>query len=134
MELTTNISLIIFVVLMLLSRYINSEAIKKLSMEKKAALIDDFSGLSVWSILPLLVLLGGFYFAIEYVENHLIYLWVLFVLAGFYVVGLQVYIYKKLKKMDYPMSYIKQYILSVFIRFLGLFVLSYPMIKVFIEN
>jgi uncharacterized membrane protein YoaK (UPF0700 family) len=135
MELTNNVTLIVFVVAMLLSRYINSTAIKKLSMEKKAELLDGFSGFSVWSILPLLVIIGIFYFATDYIENnHLFYLSIFLVVAGIYVIGIQVYIYKKLRKMDYPMSYIKQYILSVLVRFIGLFALLSPMIIVFVEN
>jgi len=134
MELTNNITIVIFVVTILLSRYINSKAIKKLSMEKKAELIDTFSGFSVWSIVPLLVIIGGFYFAVDYMGNYLLYLALLLLVSVIYVVALQVYIYKKLKNMDYPMSYIKQYILSVVVRFVGLFALSYPMIAIFIEK
>jgi len=134
MELTSNITIVIFVLTILLSRYINSKAIKKLSMEKKAELIDTFSGFSVWSIVPLLVIIGGFYFAVDYMGNYLLYLALLLLVSGVYVVALQVYIYKKLKNMDYPMSYIKQYILSVVVRFVGLFALSYPMIAIFIEK
>ena len=52
MELFDN-SLILFIVAILLSRYINSRAIKKLTVEKKAKLIDGFSSFSVWAILPL---------------------------------------------------------------------------------
>jgi len=103
-------------------------------MEKKAELIDTFSGFSVWSIVPLLVIIGGFYFAVDYMGNYLLYLALLLLVSGVYVVALQVYIYKKLKNMDYPMSYIKQYILSVVVRFVGLFALSYPMIAIFIEK
>jgi len=134
MELTSNITIVIFVVTILLSRYINSKAIKKLSMEKKAELIDTFSGFSVWSIIPLLVIIGGFYFAVDYIGDYLLYLALLLFVSGVYVIALQVYIYKKLKNMDYPMSYIKQYILSVVVRFVGLFVLAYPMIAIFIEK
>jgi len=134
MELTSNMTIVIFVVTILLSRYINSKAIKKLSMEKKAKLIDTFSGFSVWSIVPLLVIIGGFYFAVDYMGNYLLYLALLLLVSSVYVIGLQVYIYKKLKNMDYPMSYIKQYILSVVVRFVGLFALSYPMIAIFVEK
>jgi len=134
MELTSNITIMIFMVTILLSRYINSEAVKKLSMEKKAELIDTFSGFSVRSMVPLLLIIGGFYFAVNYMENYLLYLTLLLSVAGVYVVGLQVYIYKKLKNMDYPLSYIKQYILSVVVRFIGVFTLAYPMIAIFIEK
>jgi len=134
MELTSNITIVIFVLTILLSRYINSKAIKKLSMEKKAELIDTFSGFSVWSIVPLLVIIGGFYFAIDYMGNYLLYLVLLLLVSGVYVVALQVYIYKKLKNMDYPMSYIKQYILSVVVRFVCVFALLYPMIAIFLEK
>lgn len=135
MELTSNITLVILVVSILLSRYINSAAIKKLSMEKKAELIDTFSGFSVWSIIPLLVMIGIFYFTIDYMkDNYILYLSLFFLLAIIYVVALQVYIYKKLKKLEYPITYIRQYILSVVVRFIGLFALSYPMVIVFMQN
>jgi len=133
MELTSNVTLIILVVTVLLSRYINSEAIKKLPMEKKAELLDGFSTFGVWSMLPLFALIGGFYFLTDYIEsNHLLYVSIFSILALLYVFGIQVYIYKKLKKMEYPLSYIKQYLLSVFIRFLGVFILVYPLVGIYL--
>jgi hypothetical protein len=127
MDLTSNITLGIFIGFIILSRYINNQAIKKLSTQKKAELLDGFGNFSVWAVVPLFLMMGGFYFAIDYIENNFVlYLSLFFLIIGIYVVGIQVYIYKKLKKMDYPISYIKQYILSVLVRFLGLFVLLYP--------
>lgn len=133
MELFDN-SLILFIVAILLSRYINSRAIKKLTVEKKAELIDGFSSFGVWAILPLLVIFGAFYFTFDYVEKgNLLYFGLFALLTVGYVIGIQIYIYKKLKKMDYPMSYIKQYLLSVFVRFVGLLALVYPIILVLLE-
>ena len=133
MELFDN-NLILFIVAVLLSRYINSRAIKKLTVEKKAELIDGFSSFGVWAILPLLVIFGAFYFTFDYVEKgNLLYFGLFALLTVGYVIGIQIYIYKKLKKMDYPMSYIKQYLLSLFIRFVGILALLYPIILVFLS-
>ena len=134
METMSNITLVLFFIAIILSRYINSMAIKKLTTEKKAQLLDTFSGFSVWSVLPLLVLMGIFYFSIDFITgDRLFYLFYIFIfLMVGYVIGLQVYIFKKLHKLDYPMNYIKQYMLSVFFRFVGLIILVLPMGLVFL--
>ena len=98
MELFDN-SFILFIVAILLSRYINGRAIKKLTVEKKAELIDGFSSFGVWAILPLLVIFGVFYFTFDYVEKgNLLYFGLFALLTVGYVIGIQIYIYKKLKK------------------------------------
>lgn len=133
MESIYNVTLVIFIVIILLSRYINNEAIKKLSMEKKAELFDAFSNFGILSIIPLFIIMAGAYFVINNVEdNKLIYLLIFVILIAIYAVGIQVYIYKKLTKLEYPMSYIKHYILSVFVRFAGLIVLGSPIILEFL--
>lgn len=132
METMSNITLVVFFVVILISRYINSMAVKKLSIEKKAELLDIFSGFSIWSAIPLLVLIGILYFSLDYIkENNMFYF--IYLLVSFmvlYVVGLQIYIFKKLHKLEYPSSYINQYMLSVFFRLIALIILSLPMIVV----
>lgn len=124
-----NITLIGFVAMILLSRYINSKAIKQLTTEKKAELIDEFSNFGIWSMIPLFVIFLGAYLLIDSVEdNKIIYLSAFVIMAVAYIISLQVYIYKKLLKLEYPMSYIKQYILSVFVRFFGLSILMIPVV------
>ena len=127
-------SLLIMIAAVFLSRYINARAIKKLPMEKKAELIDGFSSFGIWSILPLFVIFAVFYFTVEYVEkSNLLYFGLFALVTLAYIVGIQIYIYKKLINMNYPMSYIKQYILSVLVRFVAFIALVYPLVKVLME-
>ena len=122
-----NATIVIFIVLIFLSRFINNNAIKKLSTEKKAQLLDDFSNFGIWSAIPVLIVAIGIFLLMDYDKsNMLIYISVLAIVGFIYVIFIQIYIYKKLVKLDYPTSYIKQYSLSLLIRFFALVSLIAP--------
>ena len=128
MDFLSNITLFIFIGLILLGRYINAQAIKKLSVEKKAELLDTFSTFGIFSIIPLLVIIGLTYWIADNFNNHsFTYLYLAAILIILYIIGIQIYIYRKLIKLNYPISYIRHYILSVCIRFLAVGVLILPM-------
>ena len=127
MDFSSNITLFIFIGMILLGRYVNAQAIKKLSVEKKAELLDTFSTFGIFSIIPLLVIIGITYWIADNFNNHsFTYLYLSAILIVVYIVGIQIYIYTKLIKANYPLSYIRQYILSVLIRFLALIILILP--------
>lgn len=114
---------LVLMVVVFISRIINEKATKRLDQEKKAALIDLFSKRRIytWGILLGIIVVYFFCLSIEIVDP--------FIALTIYLVSLIIFIivnsylsYRKLKNNDYPDFYIKSYILSTSLQFIGLLI------------
>lgn len=112
---------LVLLAFLLLSRLVNTKAIKKLEPEKKAALVEIFSQNRSW-VLGILIAFFAFYFvSITYELLDIYWTNIIYILLGLiYMAAMAVYVFRKLKEFDFPKTYISSYILSTFLRFLGL--------------
>jgi|WetSurMetagenome_2_1015567.scaffolds.fasta_scaffold915455_1 hypothetical protein len=110
----------IFIACWFIGRLINENALKGLSIEEKAKLIDGFSGIRIYSIIPVAVICIAYIVAIKFMTiNHaiLISTYLLFLLL--YIIVISVFVFRKLSNLGYPKSYINKYALSRVIQFIG---------------
>lgn len=106
-----------------ISRMINEKAVKKLEANKKAELIDLFSKNKVYNYLITFIVIAGFFLVLKFelLDKKLSFsiyftLFVIYLGTTFYIS------YKKIRKNDFPKSYIKTYLLVSGLRFLGFIV------------
>lgn len=117
------IGFLIVLVILLVSRAMNEKALKNLTQEKKAELIDLFSKDRIYNLLALIFIIALFFAntklnLIDSTLSFTIYMILLFafmIITGFLA-------FKKLKANNYPDSYIRSFILTSSIRFVGLIV------------
>jgi hypothetical protein len=110
-----------FIACWFIGRLINENALKELSIEEKAKLIDGFSAMRIYSILPVAVICIAYIVAIKFMTiNHaiLISTYLLFLLL--YIIVISVFVFRKLSSLGYPKGYINKYALSRVIQFIGI--------------
>ena len=104
-----------------IAQFINEKATKKLDQLKKAELTDLFSKSRIYTMVILIGIITIFFISLRF---HLIdpsISMVVYIIAIFSFLVINGYLsYKKLKENAFPDSYIKSYLLSTTIRFLGL--------------
>ena len=115
------IAFVVFMIFILLSKYLNSKAYKTLSNEKKLELSDLFSNTKVGQF-ALMIGIVIIYFMIlkfDIVEPFIAVS--LFFIVILIVLSIQSKrAYTKLKKHDFPDTYIKTYLWSVYVNILGM--------------
>lgn len=115
------LAFLVLLISFFLSRLVNNHAIKKLEVHEKAALVDLFSTNRSWTF-GILIAIFAFYFVslkyelLDIYWTNILYISVLFI----YMTAMAVYAFKNLKEQNFPDAYIKSYILSTAIRFVGL--------------
>lgn len=114
------VGLLIFFVLFGVSRVLAERALKKLSQKDKASLVDAFSNMRAYYIIPLIVIvlafLGLVFFFPRYIEVAGI-MYIVFMLAG--VILSNVYVYTKVRRLGLPETYVRGYMVSRGISFIG---------------
>ena len=94
----------------MLIQHFNHKAIKLLSVEEKARLMDFSSGVAIWRMAPLLVLILGFS-AFTYWKHSLDYIKIgLFIYLGLIVASSvisNVVVQRKYREMGFPESYLR---------------------------
>lgn len=117
------IAFILFMACNFISRLINEKANKNLNPEQKLALIDLFSGTRTFRF-GILVAFMALYFAILRFTNlnpEITYtLYIIILILFIAITSLQSY--TKLKNNNFPSSYIKSYITSTSIGFIGIII------------
>lgn len=90
--------MIVLLIAVFAGRLISERAYRLLSVEEKGQVMDAFSGLRKFSLVPLIVLVGGYYLLIEKARvTSFAASAVYFTLLLAYAIGVQVYIYRKMK-------------------------------------
>jgi hypothetical protein len=124
------IGIFVLLISVFISKFLLQKANGLLEVIKKAELIDLFSKDSLINFGILLILLGLFFISIKFnLTNPTIS-------YAFFMISLLIFIsviniraYKKLESNNYPQHYIRTYIVSGIIRFLGLIVFAVLMIS-----
>lgn len=115
------IAFIIFLSSSFIARTMNEKSLKKLNQDQKAELLDLFSSERIYQfgILILIVILFLLNIKLNFVNQTVAYVIYIFLLISFVIIT-SVLAYKKLKKFNFPQDYIKTYITTTAIRFIGL--------------
>ena len=122
---TFEISIGIFIFALLISRVLNEKALKELSEKKKVEIIDEFSNMRKYSILPVVIFIGGLYYFIDSTDINTNQIMYIYLLPLAYILVSQTYIYKKLLNLDFPKSYVRKFVLSQIVMIMGIGILFY---------
>ena len=115
------IGFVLLLGLIFISRTINEKANKKLDQDKKAALIDIFSKSRIYTFGILIGIIVLFFLSLRFNLIDPLITDIIYIVSIFAFITITNYTsYKKLKENDYPNSYIKSYLLSTSLRFIGL--------------
>jgi hypothetical protein len=116
----SKISIIILFAAIILSKIISEKALKQLSPEQKISILDSFSKMRMYNLIPLVLILGFFFFAekIFHFNGFIPYILFLVAILSFMMV-IQVVSLKKLKTLQLPDKYMKKYFSSQLIILLG---------------
>lgn len=128
------IALLTMFICMILSRIIITKATKTLDQEKKATLVDMSSGKGLISLIVWLVIIMFFIIAMKFEWLSLGITFGILIILSIGLPAMLIYSqYQRLRKNEFPNSFIKSYILSTLISFLGLIILvialSIPIFK-----
>jgi hypothetical protein len=109
-----------FFILYIISRFVNEAELKKLSDAEKIHLIDSFTVLRKYSLVPIVLFLVGFFaifrfFPEIYGSIFIGYLLVLFT----FIVGMGVYTQIKIKKLEISDTYKKKYLIVQLLQLFG---------------
>jgi hypothetical protein len=116
------LGLLVFLVTMFVAQRMSSNAMKRLPDEKKAQLIDLFSGNRIIHyILIIVIVFGNYMFVRATGINTLLSNFVYLVVLLGYIMFINFQSYRKLKKNNFPDDYIKTYMTSSTIRLAGVF-------------
>ncbi len=115
------IGILAMVVCIIFSRIIIKNATQTLDQEKKAALVDVFSGTGIFALIVGAVVLVLYFivFKFQWVSHDIAFATMMIIILGF-TITLQYFKYKELKKNDFPNSFIKPYMFGTLIGSLGL--------------
>jgi hypothetical protein len=117
------IAVILFLVFSFVSRALNENANKKLDPEKKATLIDLFSKNRIYSFAILIGIISFFFASISFNwldRNKTLIIYLVSIII--FIIGSSYISFKKLKESDFPESYIKTFIISTCLRFVGILI------------
>ncbi|MFN7947124.1 MAG: hypothetical protein U0Z53_17360 [Blastocatellia bacterium] len=120
---------IFLIVAIVISRIIMERALRQLSVDEKARLLDSFSGYRTWNLAAVLLLAALYFAGMRYLPEWRL-TWDLLFLASFLtaILAVSVFSYRKLKMLNLPTGYIKSYLLSLGIQYVGVAFVFAPMV------
>lgn len=115
------VGIISFLIAVIVSRILNEKAMKKLSQEDKARLIDSFSGMRAYGFIPVVLIIIIYFLIVEFtaIDGAVLHIGYI-VLLLLFIIGMQSFIYNKLTKLNFPKEYIKVFNVSRIIYFVGI--------------
>ena len=112
---------VVLLVAVVVGRLLNERAYRTLGSEEKLRLMDGFSKTRAYSMIPLLVLIGGYwYLATQTSLNKLTLSVVYFVLLIVYVVVRSVWNQVKLAQLEMPADYQRKFTITQVVSLLGI--------------
>jgi uncharacterized membrane protein (UPF0136 family) len=112
--------LVVFVSAYIISRIVNEGALRKLSLEQKAALLDAFSAYRIYSLVAVMLIFVGYLFSLYFLSqyDHFIntFFFAMIICVMFYNTF---FAYKKLAPLNLPAGYMKSFWLSTIIQYIG---------------
>lgn len=117
----------VFAVLYIVSRVVSERALRRLSNDEKARLVEGFSGFRIFSAVVVLLFVVIFLVAENYLTDLSGMIRLGFPVAIFILLIILSFLtFNKLKSLNIPESYIKTYLLATFLQYLGLAALFLP--------
>jgi uncharacterized protein YacL len=115
------IAFVLLLGLMFFSRTINEKATKKLDQDKKAALVDLFSSGRMYTFGILIGIIVLFFVSMRFNLLDSMITYIIYIVSIFaFIIITSLFSYRKLQANDFPDSYIKSYLLSTSLKFIGL--------------
>ncbi len=120
------VGVFVFLGVMIVNRILAEKALKPLTAEEKARLLDSFSGYRIYSMLILVVLAIGFFVASKAAADlRPTVTWGLFGFVIVWFIGTLVFSYAKLKRLNVARSYVNNFILRSGLQFVALVFLAF---------
>lgn len=117
------VAIILLLGFVFIARMINENAMKKLEQDKKAALIDLFSKDRTYHFGILIAIIALFFACINFNLIAPLIAYTIYIVSILTFISITSYnSYQKLKKNDFPDYYVKAYIFSTSLRFIGLMI------------
>lgn len=118
--LTFQIYFVAFFVAVIASRVISDRALKNLSSDQKAALVDAFAGMRMYSLIPFVVIMVAYFVLIQHPVMSIQALTV-FYLGTFviYIAWSYWFSRRRLLKLDLPKAYMTHVGIARIVRFVG---------------
>jgi hypothetical protein len=115
------IPFLILLATVFIGRLVNEKSYKLLTVDQKSLLIDLFSNYRIFGFLFIIVVIAGL-FLFPYFNILNSYYTMIMYVACFvaYFIGMGFFAYRKLKQDNFPGDFIRLYLLSLLIRFVGI--------------
>ncbi|WP_077531136.1 hypothetical protein [Vreelandella utahensis] len=115
------IAMFLFLALVILGRMLSERAMRQLTSEQKATIVDAFSQIRAYGLIPVVVLGGGYFLVGRYTEMSLRSLEIL-IFSGLvtYIVVFAIYTNVKMRALGLPSGFLKRYAVAHSIQFAGI--------------
>ncbi len=111
---------VVLLIAVVVGRLLNERAYRTLDSEEKLRLMDGFSKTRAYSMLPLLLLIGGYWYLMTQTPlDRLTLNVVYFVLLIIYVVARSVWNQMKLVQLEMPSNYQRKFTITQVVSLLG---------------
>ena len=125
------IGIIILLTCVVVSRIISMKATRSISKEKKAEMIDKFSGFAAYGMIPYVVIIAAYFLVAKYTEiDKVLLTWLYFGLLILMIIATQIYSIKKLREMDLDSGYMRKYTIARVISMTGFAVFMIAVIPI----
>ena len=119
---------VVLLIAVVVGRLLNERAYRTLDSEEKLRLMDGFSKTRAYSMLPLLLLIGGYWYLMTQTPlDRLTLNVVYFVLLIIYVVARSVWNQMKLVQLEMPSNYQRKFTITQVVSLLGVAWFFYAM-------
>ena len=126
------IGLLAWVFALLINRLLAERALRELTSEQKASLLDSFSSFRTYGKIAVAVLLIVFIGAIQILPAlRLEFLWIFLAVVFLSQIARLTWSYLRMRKLDVPKSYVNSFVLRCIIYFSGVTIFIFMMIKRF---
>lgn len=124
---TLTIYFLILIVTIVVSRIVRERALKQLSTEEKGVLLESFSSYRLYNTFVSLGLVAAYFALTNYFPQSSSLLIVVFIILFFAISAtISVLSYQKLKNLNMPHTYIKSFLVSLGIQYVGLLAIFLP--------
>jgi small-conductance mechanosensitive channel len=120
---------LVFVAAVIISRVIMERALKPLSSDEKARLVDAFSGQRIYRYVVMFALMIAYFVVTRFAPQLYAISSLIFIIALMVVTTiLSAFSYRKLKSLNLPSDYIRSYLISLAIQYMGIGILVAPFV------
>ncbi len=106
------VGIAVFFISIIFSRIISEKAFIQLSQEQKISIVDSFSKMRTYNLIPIGTILLAFFLLEKYISLNSIGVFSFLAALSAFLIFFQWLSVRKLKKLDLPEKYIKKYFIS----------------------